>query len=208
MSVTALVMAGGKATRMGGNVEKPMLQVAGKSMLQHVIDALKPVHSINRIVVAASSNTPNTTVEASELGVETLTTPGDGFEEDMRFAIRKLGLEVVLVVSADLPLITSVIVREAIQLYHSSGKPALAVMAKVENYERLGVKPQYVFEVDGQQLSAVGINLVDGRRIGEKELDQEVLIVDSQDVILNVNNSEELELARKRSASVRGKMSK
>ena len=201
MSLTALVMAGGKATRMGGNVEKPMLQVDGKSMLQHVIDTLREVQTIDRIVVAASSNTPYTTIEARKLGVETLDTPGDGFEEDMRLAIRKLGLKDVLVVSADLPLITPDIVREAVGRYRKSGKPALAVMVKVEDYERLGAKPQYIFEVDGQRLTAVGINLVDGRHIEEKELDQEVFLVDSRDVILNVNNSRELELARKRSVT-------
>ena len=200
MSLTALVMAGGKATRMGVGVEKPMLQVDGKSMLQRVIVAMKEVRTIDRIVVASSSNTPNTTIEARKLGVETLDTPGDGFEEDMRFAIRKLGLEDVLVVSADLPLITPDIVREAVGRYRSSGKPALAVMVKVEDYERLGAKPQHIFEVDRQRLTAVGINLLDGRRIDEKELDQEVLLVDSQDVILNVNNTGELELARKKSA--------
>jgi adenosylcobinamide-phosphate guanylyltransferase len=160
------------------------------------------VQTIDRIVVAASSNTPNTTIEARKLGIETLDTPGDGFEEDMRFAIRKLGLKDVLVVSADLPLITPDIVREAVGRYRSSGKPALAVMVKADDYERLGAKPQYIFEVDGQRLAAVGINLVDGRHIEEKELDQEVFLVDSRDVILNVNNSQELAFARKRSGEL------
>jgi len=198
VNLTALVMAGGKATRMGGNIEKPMLQVAGKSMLQHVIETLREVQAIDRIVVAASSNTPNTTIEANKLRVETLDTPGDGFEEDMRFAIRKLGLKDVLVVSADLPLITPDIMREAVGRYLRSGKPALAIMVKAEDYEHLGAKPQYIFEVDGQRLTAVGINLVDGRHIEEKELEQEIYLVDSRDVILNVNNAQELAFARKK----------
>ncbi|HUK28638.1 MAG TPA: NTP transferase domain-containing protein, partial [Candidatus Acidoferrales bacterium] len=198
MKVTALVMAGGKASRMGGNIEKPLLRVARKTMLQHVIEALKGVKTIVRIVVATSFNTPQTSIEANNLGVEVLATPGDGFEKDMRYVIRKLDLQDVLVVSADLPFITSDIIREAIQCYYSSRKPALAVMARIEDYERLGVKPQYIFEVDGQRLSAVGINLIDGRRIDEGELDQEVLVVSSQDLILNVNTHQELDVARKR----------
>jgi adenosylcobinamide-phosphate guanylyltransferase len=202
MSLTALVMAGGKATRMGGSVEKPMLQVEGKSMLLRVIDTLRAV-PLDRIVVATSSNTPNTTTEANRLSAEVVSTPGNGFEEDMKFAIKKLGFGDVLVVSADLPLITPDIIREAIRRYHQSGKPALAVMAKFEDYECLGIEPQYVFEINGQRLAAVGINLINGNRIDEGELDQEVLIVDSLDVIMNVNNAQELELARKRLAAPR-----
>jgi len=188
---------------MGVNVEKPMLQVDGKPMLQHVIETLSQVQSIKRIIVATGPWTPNTTVEAGRLGVEVLATPGDGFEEDMRFAIRKLSLEDVLVVSADLPLITPAIISEAIAKYRKSGKPALAVMAKLEDYEHLGAKPQYVFEVDGQRLTPIGINLLNGRRIDEKELDQEILLLDSPDVILNVNNPRELELARKKSTATK-----
>ena len=35
--VTAIVMAGGKGTRMGGNTEKPLIEVGGIPMIQHVI---------------------------------------------------------------------------------------------------------------------------------------------------------------------------
>ena len=187
---------------MGGNIEKPVLRIARKTMLQHVIDALRPVGAIDRIIVATSAITPQTSIEASRLGVETFLTPGDGFEEDMRYVIQKLGLQDVLVVSADLPMIKTEIIREAVQRYYHAGKPALAVMAKAEDYERLDVKPQHIFKVDGQKLSAVGINLIDGRRIGEGELDQEVLTLSSQNLLLNVNTPQELELARKRSMSL------
>jgi len=196
-------MAGGRASRMGAKVEKPLLEVSGKSMLQLVIELLKQT-SVDRIVVASSTNTPATTIEARRMGVEVLVTPGDGFEEDMRFAIRRLSLEDVLVVSADLPFITADIVERAVQKYRSSGKPALAVMAKPEVYEEIGSKPQYLFKVDGQDFVPVGINMVDGKRIDEGELDQTILEIDSGDVVLNVNTLMELDLARKKFSDVRG----
>jgi adenosylcobinamide-phosphate guanylyltransferase len=188
---------------MGAKVEKPLLEVSGKSMLQLVIELLKQT-SVDRIVVASSTNTPATTIEARRMGVEVLVTPGDGFEEDMRFAIRRLSLEDVLVVSADLPFITADIVERAVQKYRSSGKPALAVMAKPEVYEEIGSKPQYLFKVDGQDFVPVGINMVDGKRIDEGELDQTILEIDSGDVVLNVNTLMELDLARKKFSDVRG----
>jgi len=203
MSLTALVMAGGRASRMGGKVEKPLLEVSDKSMLQLVIEVLKQT-SVDRIVVAPSNHTPATSIEARRMGVEVLVTPGDGFEEDMRFAIRQLSLGDVLVVSADLPFITADIVERAVQKYRSSGKPALAVMAKPEVYEEIGSKPQYLFKVDGQDFVPVGINMVDGKRIDEGELDQTILVIDSGDVVLNVNTLMELDLARKKFPNVKG----
>jgi adenosylcobinamide-phosphate guanylyltransferase len=188
---------------MGAIVEKPLLEVSDKSMLQLVIEVLKQT-SADRIVVASSAHTPATSIEGRRMGVEVLVTPGNGFEEDMRYAIRQLSLGDVLVVSADLPFITPDIVERAVQKYRSSGKPALAVMAKPEVYEELGSKPQYLFKVDGQDFVPVGINMVDGKRIDEGELDQTIFVIDSGDVVLNVNTLMELDLARKKFAEMRG----
>jgi adenosylcobinamide-phosphate guanylyltransferase len=187
---------------MGTKVEKPLLEISGKSMLQLVIEMLKQT-SVERIVVASSTHTPATSIEARRMGVEVLVTPGDGFEEDMRFAIRRLSLGDVLVVSADLPFMTADIVERAVQKYRSSGKPALAVMAKPELYEEIGCKPQYLFKVDGQNFVPVGINIIDGKRIDEGELDQTIFIIDSGNVILNVNTLTELDLARKKISNIR-----
>ena len=41
MSVTAVVMAGGKGKRMGLPVEKPLLRVGGKPVVELVVDALR-----------------------------------------------------------------------------------------------------------------------------------------------------------------------
>ena len=189
---------------MGGDIEKPLLEISGKSMLQRVIEVLRCSNSIGRIVVASSPETPATTIEAKNLGAQTVITPGLGFEDDMRFAIRQLSLEEVLVISSDLPFVTIDVIEEALRKYRNVGKPALAVMAPAKLYERFGVRPSYVFEIDGQELVPVGINIVDGRRIEEGALDQTELIVDSGDVVFNINTPEELWAARKRQATVRG----
>ncbi len=38
--VTALIMAGGKGTRMDSDTEKPLIKLFGIPMIQYVIDAL------------------------------------------------------------------------------------------------------------------------------------------------------------------------
>ena len=40
-----------------------------------------------------------------------------------------------------------------------------------------------------KRLVPVGINLIDGRRIGEKELEEETYVVDKEEVVMNVNTS-------------------
>jgi adenosylcobinamide-phosphate guanylyltransferase len=178
-------------------VEKPLLEISGKTMLQHIIQALKHCSSVDRIVVASTSRTPATTAAAEKLGAGTIITPGDGFEEDMRFAVRRLSLAEVLVISADLVFITPSLIEEAIRKYRESGKPALAVMAPPELYEKFGSNPAYMFEVNGRMLLPVGINIINGKRIDEGTLEQTELVIGSEDAPINVNTPNELDFARK-----------
>jgi adenosylcobinamide-phosphate guanylyltransferase len=114
----------------------------------------------------------------------------------MQYAIKKLHLDETLVVSADLPFLTGDIVDRAIDAFRSSGKPALSVMTPLSTYEGMGLKPEFVFEIDNRKLVPIGLNLIDGTRIDEPELDQEVLELDSKDLTLNVNAQSDYELAR------------
>ena len=188
---------------MGGGVEKPLLEISGKPMLQRVIEVLRKSNAIDRIVVASSVSTPATTAAAKRLGAESIITPGRGFEEDMRFAIRQLSLDETLVISSDLPFVTVEVIEEAVDRFRDTRKPALAVMAPAHLYERLGRKPDYVFEINGQKLVPVGINIIDDARIDHGILEQTELIIDSGDVAFNINSPKDLAVARKRMAAVR-----
>ena len=42
----------------------------------------------------------------------------------------------------------------------------------------------------------MGVNVVDGKRIKEKVLDEEIFIVDDERVIVNVNTLEDLKIAK------------
>ena len=60
MGVVALVMAGGRATRMGNVCEKPLLRICGRTMVERVIEALRSSKNIDEIIVAVSKFTPKT----------------------------------------------------------------------------------------------------------------------------------------------------
>ena len=49
---TALIMAGGKGTRMDLDYEKPMIKVNGRPMISYVIEALIESEFIDKILVA------------------------------------------------------------------------------------------------------------------------------------------------------------
>jgi len=192
---------------MNAATEKPLLEVGSRSMIEHVIAALTWSKMVDRIIVAFSKNTPQTARKARELNAEILETPGEDYVSDMRYAIRKLGLHTVLTVSADLPFITADIVDQAVKKYNSCGKPSLSVMTHASIYEGLGSEPEYVFQVDGRSLVPIGINIVDGTRINEPELEQAVLVTESEELALNVNTLMELETARQRLKKSRGRRS-
>jgi adenosylcobinamide-phosphate guanylyltransferase len=200
MVVAALVMAGGKATRMQSNTEKPLIRINNKPMIQLVIEALRQTPSINRIVVAVGPGTQQTAHAVTALGVEVVNTAGNGYKPDMQEAIRSLGLGDVVVVSADLPFLSPKIVELAIEKYRSSKKPALMVAASEELFKRFDMEPSYVFMKDDCKLVPVGLNIVNGKRIDEPVLDEIVFVSENDDLVYNVNRQRDLEIARKHAA--------
>ena len=52
-NVTGMILAGGKARRMGGQ-DKGLIEINGKVMIQYVLDALKP--QVNGILINANRN--------------------------------------------------------------------------------------------------------------------------------------------------------
>ena len=110
MGIVALVMAGGKGSRLDLSEEKPLIKLAGIPVINYVLQALKEAKSIDNIVVAVSNNTPRTTEILSNLPLSIIKTPGKEFVYDMAYVIKKLKLQTVLVIGSDLPLITGEII--------------------------------------------------------------------------------------------------
>jgi len=195
MGVTALVMAGGKGMRMKTKEEKPLLKVGSERMIEHVLNALKGAQKVEEIIVAVSKHTPHTATFARKLSLKVLRTPGKGFCLDAAYAIKKLKLGTVLTICADLPLITSEFVDKVITHYEQCNKPALTVMAPLEIYEKLRLSTDYVFKIEGKNMVPAGVNVIDGKRINEKELEEETLIIDDERVAVNVNTLKDRRVA-------------
>jgi GTP:adenosylcobinamide-phosphate guanylyltransferase len=54
----------------------------------------------------------------------------------------------------------------------------------------------YAFELDNKLVVPAGINVIDGRRIDDKEVDQIFCVIDREEVAVNINTVEDLKMAR------------
>jgi adenosylcobinamide-phosphate guanylyltransferase len=196
MKVTAVVMAGGKGTRLALKEEKPLLEVGGKPVIDHVLAALKNAQKLVGVAVAVSYYTPKTAAYLKGSSVQVLKTPGNEYVSDLAYVVKTLKLEVVLALPADMPLIKGEIIDDVIEHFSAAGKPALAVAVPLETKKRLGMGLGYAFEHDGQVVVPAGINMIEGKRIDDGELEQEVYVVDKPEVAVNINTVKELELAQ------------
>jgi GTP:adenosylcobinamide-phosphate guanylyltransferase len=115
----------------------------------------------------------------------------------MDYAVKKLGLQTVLAVSADLPLLTAEVVDQILDHYFACRKPALAVVVPEKTRRKLGFTGGYSFDCGGERVVYAGINVVDGKRIDEAELEQENYVLDRAEVAMNINTVDELQIVRK-----------
>ena len=198
MGVTALVMAGGKGTRMGLPVEKPLIEVCGKPAIEYVIAALKNVKMIDTIFVATTKCTPKTAKLMTLFPVKVVETPGKDYVSDMGYAAQNLKLGVFLAIASDLPLVTPQALEAIIEHYEHCGKPALTVAVPLETKTRLGMSVEYQFKMDSRDVVPTGINVIDGhKRYGDEWLDQDIFLLDLPELAVNINTVAELQLAER-----------
>jgi adenosylcobinamide-phosphate guanylyltransferase len=193
--ITAVIMAGGKGTRMQSDMEKPMVQIKGKPMIQHVYEAVKASHEVNNIYTATSKHTPLTTGFMRKSGLKIIETPGEGYVNDLGFLITKLSeiaykgsnkvQDILMTISADLPLITGEIIDEVIIEYKECGKPAMCVAVPVEFFIEFNLKPHMVMG----DIVPSGLNIL---RRNNNQQDEEVLELRKFELALNINSPEDL----------------
>ncbi|MGZ7160253.1 MAG: NTP transferase domain-containing protein [Methanobacterium sp.] len=189
--VTALIMAGGKGVRMEANSEKPLLKINGKPMIQYIIDALESSKKIDEIIAATSKNTPETTEYLKSRGIKTIITSGEDYINDLGMILSKYSeSDVLLTITADLPLITGEIIDYVISMYEKSPKPAMSVMVPVNIYEKYGLKPTST--IDNGVPS--GLNILIGIN---KTQNEEVLIIEKIELALNINTCEDIKFLKK-----------
>lgn len=154
-----LCMCGGKGTRLRPAVddtEKPLVEVDGRPMVDHVVDALQ-ASRVEQVVAAVSPSTPETADRlADREGVRVVETPGEGYVEDLMTALAALEGPVVTV-TADIPLVTGGLVDRAIE---AADGDSLAVYVPCWLVEQVGASIETTVDHDGERVVPTGLNVV------------------------------------------------
>ena len=186
------MMAGGKGTRLNMG-EKPLAKLFGRPLIEYVVNALED-SSVERIFVATTANVPQTRRWAYERDLSPVDTSGIGFVADMVQGVEQAGIrEPVLIIMADLPLITPDLIDAIIETYEERPEPALSTHTPLQLHTKLGRRPDSLFNYRGRLIVPSGINILDGADIVEEQ-DDFHLIMNRIELAVNVNVLEDLKL--------------
>ena len=194
----ALVMAGGKGTRMGFcGVEKPMIEVGGVYTVERVVNALKDSKNIDSILVSVSPNTPDTERYLNEIGVETVRTSGEDYVQDLHDAFRILKGKYVLTCPSDMPLLRSYTVDAFVDYFQKNPNDSMTAIIEEEVVVKSGFTPSFDFEFEGKDWVLSGMNIMDRKKIlDDVVLSYSYFKTDWVDLAVNMNTEYELKIAR------------
>lgn len=197
MKVPALIMAGGRGTRMGAPVEKPLLQFLGKPLVDWVGEAVARASKVSEFCVITSSNTPQTERYCQSRGWKVLRTDAKGYHDDLKEAVSKLGwMGPVLTLPADVPAITGSVLDRIICEFEICDKDFLAVFVPIEARQRLGLSISSTDEYKGKWYAVSGVNVINGAKIqSQGKIETAAIITQETEVLLNINTPKDLQIA-------------
>jgi len=188
-------MAGGRGSRLKMG-EKPLVKLFGRPLIDYVALALED-SSVDRIFVSATENVPQTREWAIKRGLDVVETGSYGYVADMIEAVQKARVtDPIMIIMADLPLVTSDLIDEIIDVYESRPEPALSTHTPLELHSRLDRRPDSLFNYRGRLIVPAGINVLNGAEI-EKEQEDFHLIMERIELAVNVNVPSDLKLCER-----------
>ena len=194
--IYAILMAGGKGTRLKVPEEKPLFKLCDKPLINFVLDNLKASELVDEIVIAVSPNTVETTEYLNSIngGYTILDTSGEDYLTDLSYILdyfeKKSPDDILLFINADLPFISTETIDYVLKYYLESPKDALSVLVPVEIFEDLGL--DYSYEFEGNVPS--GLNVLRSVNIVQ---DEDQLIIPKIELALNINTIPDSKVAEK-----------
>jgi len=190
-----LVMAGGKGTRMNISNEKLLLEYK-KPVIFHVIDALKNSHCFSQVIVATSPNSPDTKHVLEQNRIETLSTPGNGYVNDLNFLLQKMS-GFVFVASGDLPLLDEKIIQLITEKFNSENVWTSFLVSK-KFLNSLGLESSLLVNSDNIECTYTGISIINVNKLGlgnwSSPVKENYIILDDKRIAFNLNTKKDYEL--------------
>ena len=186
-----LVMAGGKGTRMNISNEKLLLEYK-KPVIFHVIDALKNSHCFSQVIVATSPNSPDTKRVLEQNGIETLSTPGNGYVNDLNFLLQKMD-GFVFAVCGDLPLLDEEIIKKMAEFNSENIWTSFLVSKELLN--TLSLESNLLVKCGDVECVYTGISIINADKIKDSNLvNEDYVILDDERIAFNLNTKEDYAL--------------
>ncbi len=219
--INCVIMCGGKGSRLNtnstGKVEKPLLELMNKSLIEYMVEAVQNSKKNFNIYAAVSKNTVKTKEFLKSRYCNDITlieTTGSGFSNDYLIVLqffkdrenkRKNGIQdfvdnKILFLPTDLPLISSKTLDEITDLYQSS--PSIAIVVDKKMFIQNDFVPStFVVEICKVDYCYTGISILDFHSVGRfKQINQirEVpMIMNNMELVYNINTIDDLKKAEK-----------
>lgn len=194
--IYAILMAGGMGTRLKVPQEKPIFKLHDKPLIKYVLDNLESSRLVDKVVIAVSPNTVETTQYLKSLNgdFEILPTSGEDYLKDLSYVLdyfeNKSKNDILLFINADLPFISTETIDQVLDYYLKSDKDALSVVVPVEVFQDLGL--DYYYEFNGCVPS--GLNVLRSENILQ---DENQLVLRKVELALNINTIPDSKIAEK-----------
>jgi adenosylcobinamide-phosphate guanylyltransferase len=219
--ISCVLMCGGKGSRLNTDptvkVEKPLLELKNKSLIEYTIEAVQNSKKNFKIYAAVSKNAVKTKEFLKSRYCNDITlieTTGRGFSNDylivLQFfkdkenkgenGIQDVAYNKILFLPTDLPLISSKTLDEITDLYQSNSSIAIVVDKKMFIQNNF-IPSTFVTEISKADYCYTGISILDFHTIaGLEDIDQikEVpVIMSNLELVYNINTVDDLEKAEK-----------
>lgn len=185
----AIVMSGGKGSRMKSSEEKLLLQYK-KPIILHVAEALSESECFSKIIFLTSPNSPNTKKLLLENNYEIIESAGKGYVEDLNTILKSIS-DPVFVTSADLPLLDKNIIKKIVSLYDENHKWTSFLITK-QFLTKLGISTNYEVSFQNQTCNYSGISMINSDEISNLEnIKENFVILDDKRIAFNVNTQKD-----------------
>ena len=187
-----IIMAGGKGSRMNLPEEKLLLKFKKPIILQ-VAKALTTSDCFSKVIFITSPNSPKTKQLLEKNNYEIFDTPGIGYVEDLNLVLKSLN-DSVLIVSADLPLLDSEIIKKIVNLYDPNNKWTTILVTK-KFLKSLGLSSDYDITFENKLCNYTGISMINSQQISNLEnIEEKFVIVDDKRIGFNINTKQDYDL--------------